>query len=335
VRTGFANLINSAQREQKFGKVREIISTDFQGHKVVAVGSGLHFSKRWKTFPDFLRDYAPQTMGKDWWSSQFKLPSEKQSPVIEWAIKAHGHQSTTSKAEGGDIFSTLPNGPMHAFYTFAYDLYVLKDNLRLQDEVISRLKRREHFFGARYELLVAATFIRAGFDIRYENEKDNSSKHPEFVAKHPFSDLEFDVEAKKRNRASKLSQDDFDSGRARIGVRDLLASAVAKFRGRPFIVFVDIDVPPIDGNPFTKPWSMELLNTQSEAGDRTQDGKDKCNWVVYTNFPIDYHTSSLPRFSYVVSQSTVPLIPVQTPVPYLALNQALTQFGKIPNSFDE
>lgn len=324
------------RRGTKYGQVRPIISTDFKGKKVVVVGNRLHFSNRWKTFTDFLFDYIPHTMGKEWWDAQTKLPEGERSPVFGWKTSVDDfRKKAEEKVQPGGIYEATPNGPTHAYLSFAYDLYVLRDNLKFQEEIIARLKRREHFYGARYELLVAGTFVRAGFDIKYENESDNRTKHPEFVATHRNTSLGFDVEAKKRQRAQKIGDAAFNAGQARIDVRGLLAGAIGKFRGRPLIIFLDLDLPPLDGNPFGKPWSKELLETQTEAGDRGADGRDKCNLLIYTNYPIDYHLDTYPGFSYIVSMTTVPAIPISSQTPFDDIVKAINQFGKIPNFFDE
>ena len=167
-----------------------------------------------------------------------------------------------------------PNGPLHAYATLGYDLYVLKHNLILQHEVVNRLKRTAEFHGARYELLVAATFVRSGFDIKYEDETDNTRRHPEFIATHKRTGIEVDVEAKKRNRLKKLTPEEFNSGTAKIAVRDRLADAIGKFRGRPYIICLDLDVPPICGNPYEQPWFSELRNTLDDAGVRNQHSQE-------------------------------------------------------------
>ena len=58
----------------------------------------------------------------------------------------------------------------------------------------------DQFQGVRYELFVAATCIRAGFDIAYEDETDKTKKHPEFVATHRLTGQKISVEAKRRHR---------------------------------------------------------------------------------------------------------------------------------------
>ncbi len=45
------------QREKQQGRGRPIISHESNGYRFVAVGSRLHYSKKWKTFHDFLFDY--------------------------------------------------------------------------------------------------------------------------------------------------------------------------------------------------------------------------------------------------------------------------------------
>ncbi len=47
------------ERVDRYGEVRPPISTDFQDYKIVAVGNTIHWSKNWKTFPDFLQAREP------------------------------------------------------------------------------------------------------------------------------------------------------------------------------------------------------------------------------------------------------------------------------------
>lgn len=322
------------KREKIFGKVRSIVNFDFKDQKFVAVGSALHWNPEWKTFIDFLYDYLKLAMGIDWWKEQFRMPEEKRSPVCHWAVKMKEHEKTASVKQG-ELFYIEPNGAMHAYLSLAYDLYVLKDNLKLQTEVVRRLKRNEHFPGARYELLVAATCIRAGFEIKYEDETDNTRRHPEFIAKHKTTGIEFDVEAKKRNRQVKFGIEDFNNGKAKLGVRNLLADAINKFRGKPFIVFLDLDMPPMVGNPYTQAWWSELKDVVFDAGGRDEkSGKDPVNMIVYTNYPIDFHEKSTPSLVHIESISLVPQIPVFSQKPLEDICQSIEQFGRLPSNFD-
>ena len=114
------------------------------------------------------------------------------------------------------LVSAIRDGILSALLALAYDLYVLRNYSKLQDEVVARLRHPDQFQGARYELFVAATFIRGGCDIGYEDESDGSKKHTEFVAKHQKSGFEMSVEAKARQRHLR---GDFDLATIRPGVR--------------------------------------------------------------------------------------------------------------------
>ena len=57
-------------RRERFGEVRPVIHADFQGHRFVAVGNELHYSKDWKTFPDFLQGYIASVLGTDWGNTE-------------------------------------------------------------------------------------------------------------------------------------------------------------------------------------------------------------------------------------------------------------------------
>ena len=64
---------------------------------------------------------------------------------------------------------------MTAYLMVAYDLYVLRDNDKLQDDVVRRLRDRVQFEGARYQLYVAATFVRAGCAFTFDDESDGNT----------------------------------------------------------------------------------------------------------------------------------------------------------------
>ena len=45
------------RRRDQFGDTNRMMHADHQGYKIVAVGNELHYSNRWRTFPDFLFYY--------------------------------------------------------------------------------------------------------------------------------------------------------------------------------------------------------------------------------------------------------------------------------------
>jgi hypothetical protein len=76
----------------------------------------------------------------------------------------------------------------------------------------------------RYELLVAAAFVRAGFDVAPEDESDSSRSQPEFVATHCETKFTIAVEAKARSRRPT----DRNPERAGIGATGMDATGRAK-----------------------------------------------------------------------------------------------------------
>ena len=100
-------------------------------------------------------------------------------PVAQW--QAHiekiveGH---TPDDQGRYVVQK--DGLVSAYMTLAYDLFVVRNNIPFQERIVERLRRREHFAGVRYELLVAAIFARAGFQVDPDDES-GLSKSPDFV----------------------------------------------------------------------------------------------------------------------------------------------------------
>ena len=76
----------------------------------------------------------------------------------------------------------------------------MQDNATLQKRLLERLRHREQYQGARYELLAIATCVRAGFSVDYEDESDSTRKYPELLATHKTTGLQTAVEAKGRHR---------------------------------------------------------------------------------------------------------------------------------------
>ena len=91
-------------------------------------------------------------------------------------------------------------GPAKAHLCFSYDLYWLPLVNKLPLSLITRLKQFQAFQGARYEILIAAVFARAGFDIEWIDDVKAKGKHPEFIATHRQTKKKVGVETKSRKR---------------------------------------------------------------------------------------------------------------------------------------
>jgi hypothetical protein len=282
-----AQMMAEHQRRQKFGEVRPIIHAEHQGRRLVAVGSRIIYdrpgeNKRWNTFIDVLMAYIRLPLGSGWGKRELLKPLADRHPVMQWYDHVCNLQKNTARLEANGLYSMQMDGVTSAFLHLAYDLYVLDDHQKLQKEVLKRLRRRENFAGARYELLVAATFIRAACSIAFEDERDSSRRHPEFVATYRETGFVFSVEAKARQRTVGISHGDT---RLKAGVRDLLLDAATKETMRPYVVFVDVNLPPDDpkGPPT---WAEEVTQTARDVV--AQIGHCPFDLIVFTNIPHHY-----------------------------------------------
>lgn len=316
------------ERQRKYGKIRPIISASFQGHRFVAVGSRLYYDQKWQNFTDFLIFYVKDVMGKEWWAAEAAKSPNERHPIVKW----HDHLVELQRDQQPDpktgLVSAVRDGILSALLALSYDLYVLRNYSKLQDEVVVRLRHRDQFQGARYELFVAATFIRASCEIAYEDESDGSKKHTEFVAKHQESGLELSVEAKARQRHVR---GDFDVATIRPGVRDLLLNAAAKGAAHPLVVFVELNVPPED--PKKQPsWVPHVDQVVQEI--TAEKGKSPFDVIVFTNRPHLYGETGEPDPAWHGYQKR----PSTSLVPEAianAIGDAAAQYGNVPTEFPE
>jgi hypothetical protein len=313
-----------AKRLDRFGQVRPVITTVHQGHRFVAVGSRLYYDKTWNTFTDFLLFYIQDVMGPEWWRDQ-RASTGVKHPLLSWYDHFVSVSATLSKEPSG-LLHTTPDGIMTAYLMVAYDLYILRDNNKLQDDVVRRLRDRNQFEGARYELYVAATFIRAGCGFTFEDESDGKRKHPEFVATDPTTGLTFAVEAKARQG---VRRPPFDIATIRPAVRDLLLSAARKKPGHPLVVFLEVNVPPDIDLPI---WVGLVDDVVGEV--TVGHSEQPFAAVVSTNRPHLYgepgQADPMKGYSFV--------LPTSSPVTLeLAerLAKAVTQYGNAPSLFPD
>lgn len=217
------------QRERQQGLGKPIIATEAFGRRFVAVKNRLLHSKKWKTFHDFLGDYIKTALESDWGNEELKKPLEKRHPILIWYHHVCELQQRYV-VEPGKVHSLPMTGAMAAYMHLAYDLYALDHNAELQKKLIGRLRNKNNFWGARYEVYVAATFVRAGFEIEFENEDDRRTTHCEFTATCKRTGKKFSVEAKRRSGSK------FRPG-------GQLIPALLKQAKHERIVFIDINIP--------------------------------------------------------------------------------------------
>jgi hypothetical protein len=336
--------------KELYGHVQPFAHREQNGVRFVQVGDTIYHSspggKPWKYTTDLLNCLAELVLGRDWILSESRKPPEDQHQIVQLHSALFRQLKNASTDHNGDfVFS--PCGAANYFYSLAYDLFVLQDVGLLNESVLQRLKDRQQFQGARHEIFVAATFARAGFRIEYEDESDGTTKHSEFLATHADSGATVAVEAKSRHRQGVLN---FDAGGKRTSnpkadVIKLLNKALSKATlskanqnpiTKPYVIFIDLNLPPSAGSAFEKPWFKDLKSgIDRQLGEATPAKPDVFNMLVFTNHPFHYSPADEPS-----PQVDVPLalfsMHAKHPIERAALDlvyHAAANFGNIPRGF--
>lgn len=335
------------RRRAAFGETREIVSTEFAGHRIVTAGNTVYWGKNWKSFTDFLLYYIKATLGTEWGNAELAKPKEERHPILQWyealcQLQRRDKEETEPNEHG--LYSTVLDGPSRAYLLLAYELYVVRNHAELQESLVRRLKHADQFQGARYELFVIATMIRAGFTVRLEDESDVSRKHPELVAIHRPTGEEVAVEAKSRHRPGVLGRPGEPPTLPgfRAGLRSLVRDAIRKKPSRPYVIFVDANMPPEVASPLSiVDWASEVNETIAQVDDgKTAAGLyvgSGFNLLVVTNTPDHYGSmgGQLPGYQFYPVRPGLAARPIADRSALDAIEAALTQAANIPSDFPE
>jgi hypothetical protein len=279
------------QRENQQGLGNGIISAQLNSHRIVAVGNRVYFSKDWKTFQDFLRQFLIDTLGREWFQAESEKADSERHPIVGWY-----HQAIADSNRLGTKVGNLLVGPMtgaqRAFINLAYNLYLIAHHAewghlaQLISSFVDRLKseRADDFVGKLFETYAAAAFLKAGFKLAYENEADGRSSHVEFVATYPRTGAKFSVEVKTRNRSSTEDGPVDEIKRLRVGNK--LNKALSKSAEHTRVVIIEINVPDLVTNPTTiDGWPKAALHQiRAIEKSRAPDGSEKPSaYVIVTN----------------------------------------------------
>lgn len=283
------------QIQQGLGK--PIIATRMDDHQIVVVGNTIHWSTKWKTFPDFLGDYIKRKVGGDWGNSELAKPLPERHPLLQWYDAYCRYQASTITT-AGEVHSADVTGIVACYLGTAYALYLLDHNVELQERLLKRLRDPGNFQGAYYELIVASILIRAGFTLILEDETDRATKHCEFAAVSSHSGKRYWVEAKMRSVEGFLGRTQADGGPDDKSLSRLinhLSAALRKPAEDERLIFIDINAH-ADGTEGMPDWiepaiarleKYERMNPESKA------------YVVVTNMAFHRQLDSVPSFAAV------------------------------------
>ena len=275
------------QNQQGLGK--PIISAKHEGQQFVAVKNRLHFSKSWKTFPDFLMAYIKDVLGSEWGNAEIAKPEGDRHQIIQWYQRFCQYQQE-SKLPDGEIRSTEVNGLVSCYLGLAYNLYLLAHNVDLQTLMVTRLKDRSNFQGAFYELMIAGALIRAGYELLLEDETDRRTKHCEFAAIHKASGKRYSVEAKMRSVDGLLGKTEKDGSNDQKSLGKIIThlhGALTKPSEAERLVFIDINAP-MDKNisEENRPEILDAAAKKIIAYENNPQAPDAEAFVFITNIAI-------------------------------------------------
>jgi hypothetical protein len=324
---------------------RPEIDSVHQGERVRAVGSGINMRPPNETRQEFyvhvLRHTLLATLGEDWKANEDEVPAPDRHPVAHWSdawdemSRSPRLKARDLRDEGGGRFSATATGDALALLTLAYDVYALRHAMAIDigDSIVKRLGQRDQFQGARYEVAVAAIFVRAGYKIEWLT--DTSRRLPEFVARRAQTKIEIAVEAKSRARPGVLGQagerksdEAIKADLARL-LRDALAKEVD---GRLYVVFLDMNLPPAKGKGKTiDDWVPRLHDdVLAWRGESSPENPDPYSAVMLTNFSWHWHGEDEAaigeRFMVLPLHTTIPLLDPDRALIW----EAVDRYGLVP-----
>jgi len=325
----------------QFGQVRPPISLDYLGYKFVVAGNKVVYQpkERAQFFTDILLTFVPNTFGREWFETEVAKPRGTRHPVFEARYKAMTYMNAQPRDTQG-VYKAQMTGPMLGYFTFAYDLFTVQDNGRLDARLIERLKHCDQFQGARHELFAEATCLRAGFSIEHEDETDGLTRHAEFTATHKATGQEVSVEAKSMHRPGVLGRrgDRQAEGEHKLNVGKLLNDAIRKDPPHPLVVFFDLNLPWLTAGRLLEervPPHPVIQGTLDRMR-RRHLGRDPISLLVVTNHPEHYSADeeAAPSPQILSIQTQVPVKAVARPDALMAIHQAANVYGRIPQFFD-
>lgn len=257
--------IKEYRRKQLQGHGKPIDSWIDGTVRHIRVNDKVYESSNWKTFEDFLFDYVKEKLTASWGDSEIKKPITARHPIMQWYDRLANVQTEQAKAAtASPLLYSEPTGAMLGFLNLAYYLYLCEHHAVLQEQMLNRLRNRDNFEGALYELYVTASFLKAGFLVELENESDSTDSHHEFTATHSNSGKKFSVEARTRSSSSKRSGHGTDLPR----VKDKLSAALKKTALHERIVFIELNRAEYTVNEMPPSWVKQI---ETDFGDAERE----------------------------------------------------------------
>ena len=255
--------------------------------------------------------------------------------VYRWERDTHAEKilgfPDQRQEEDGSV-SYYPPGPTLSWLSFGYDLLCLFHRQKLSDKLVMRLRNFDQFQGAWFEVIVAATILRAGCNIEWIDDK--TKKNCEFIATHKATNTRFGVEAKSKRRSGVHNHPIMEKPSKASCMKLVNEGLEQAPEGIPFVLFVDVNQPFVPSkNPFEKPIWDETKKIAEYLPEATIENHDRFSLLITTSFPFHYGDMS----SAAPSVENGEIIPIHCkhPLPaevYSDIIASVKRYGIIPEN---
>jgi SEC-C motif len=336
--------VNEEQRVwvERYGHVRPIISAVYHGKRFVGVGHRLLWGD-FETVPSALDAYLGALLGKEWVEAQRAKPLADRHVLLQWRHQfVESMKAARSQNPDAKIITTPATGASSSYLFLAWDLFSLDAFGKLQEQFVKRLKSADQFQGVRHELFALATCVRAGFEIEHHPASAKAQSQTECNAVDRKTGQRITVEAKSRHRHRVLG---FSGGTPkdyadmRTEVVGLLADAFRKPVADPYVIFLDLNLPPDPSRQIE--WMREIGDSvdpaKLKAGLRPED-PDPFTFLVITNYPMHYKPSAGVEEAHRTEMfALAKRLPASLKHPSVIgeIQRAVEKFGQIPDRFQE
>jgi len=307
--------------------------------KAWALGNRLfHTRPEHETFHDFIVDHLRKhVMGRDWWVEQ--LQAQQKHFLFRCFIKydewARKNAIEANKVDEHTWHATT-DGWAKTLSSLAFDICSLEHTQQLPEYLLRRLKNRDEYQGAHYEIAVAAIFSRLGCKIDFLDKEKITTPHCEFIATHNETGVSIAVEAKSRQRPGvKHMAGKTDEQRLLRGdVQKLFNKALKQNpEDKPFIIFIDINSPLTPAIQMEqKPWFKDIEKMMGTYSRPSKEKPEEYAGLFFTNFSPHYNTESesAPN-EYLTIIPLYAIHPMPNPIFGNMLLNAVQNYGFVPN----
>ncbi len=319
-----------------------VIPIHFKGNKVWALGSRLYPRRPAKeTFHEFIVYVLKEELGRDWWMEQMKLPEEKQHFIYRCFMKHYDWQEKNQVPENkhGEGWRAKPDGYSRALISLSFDVCSLIHAVHLPEIFLKKLREYTGYQSVRYEIAMAALFARMGYKIQFFDEKfagqKNQPRHCEFIATQPGTKEEIAIEVKSKERSGVLHKEgEFNKEKElRSSVSRLYRHALKqKPSGKPFIIFIDMNLPLSPGaHPNDILW-VKLITKMRDAATFSTKESSPQNAIIFTNYSYHYGTDrETGSGEWLMEKSGNPEFPILSPDFGEKFLAVINRYGNVPN----